>query len=335
LDEVSQLTFDRFVEDLSPRKIAADVMWQVEAQLIAHGVDCLTGKTGAGYLVTYAALMIFKGYMDLQEQENFMNSITYHDEHYQGKQTLSRQWWVDDWFGGSMTSYFGSPTGLYAPVAYETDRYRYEGEVILAPAQGKSNPLAGILSLMSGGTGTSYVDITAWGGLDYSLQSRNYMGYSDLNDRRLHIFYDHNEDIEKEFFWEIHNAKNSLTYLENAAAERTDEKHDDTLNKVLPYMDEYYPVFLFAENDENTPAPEFYEDYPIVVSEGKYEGGLKEEYHTIFKIWEDGDPSEIRLVPKDAPHKIIADIPYIKVYLVSCATSESKVILRVSGSYVK
>jgi hypothetical protein len=173
---------------------------------------------------------------------------------------------------------------------------------------------------MSGGTGTSYVDITAWGGLDYSLQSRNFMGYSDLSDRRYHIFRESNEDytVGGKYFWEACHATNSLTFLENQVKERTELKNDKPANKVLPYMSEYYPVFLMTEDTgETSKIPEFYEDYPIVVSDTKYENGLNEEYHTIIKIWEDGQ-HDIKLVPKDAPHKINADIPFIKVYLVSC-----------------
>jgi len=124
-------------------------------------------------------------------------------------------------------------------------------------------------------------------------------------------------DLNYKLCWEQIHAKNSITYLENEVAKRTEQNNDDELNKIMPYMSEYYPVLTFTSTDGPLPSPQFYEDYPIVVSDEAYKSGLSDDYQTVLKIWKE-DSTVIRVVPKNAPHKIRADVQKIKAYLYSC-----------------
>lgn len=145
--------------------------------------------------------------------------------------------------------------------------------------------------------------------LDYSLQTRNYMGYSDLDDERVMAKLNEISD-DVDVGNSLYYAGNSLTFLENAAFDSTTINNDLHLNKILPYMYDYYPVFMFSDIENPLPQPEFYENYPIIVSAEAYEEGLNEHYDTIYKAWYKGDGNEIQIVPKNSRH--------ILYYLLKC-----------------
>ncbi len=321
--EAEEITFNTFLESLSCEQIQADIMWQTESLLISAVISTYVSPIGGA--AVYAMLTTMKGWMDVAEQENYIKAYTYHDsEHYRGKKTLSRKWWSDEWFGETMTTAFTCTTnGIYAPVVFETEKYTYEGQIVLAPAngdlgEGKTNMLG--LDSIDWDTEnwwdpfiTNYKKMN----LDYSMQSRSYIAYSDFDDPRV-IQYMQEDDIFYEYQDPILYSHNSIAFLEQAVAETTDAKKDRDLNKVIPYMHDYYPVMLFANEEPTSPLPEFYEDYPIIVSSDEYSEisaiGGSYTYDKIYKIWEKSDGEDLKIVPKDTLQEGIKDID---VYLVS------------------
>ncbi len=353
LDEVSQLTFDKFAESLTPEKVRADFAWQLISTGVALGVGALAGKLG--FALTYAGMNIWKGVVDQMEQDNLIASKTYHDENYRGKKSLSETPWYDDFFGDSITTAFiGNPFGVYAPVVFETEKYKYEGQVVLAP-MGGSKTKSIEESFLSSGLQAKYV----YTPLDFSLQTRNYLGYSDLTDVRCQGLID--DDLMVDYWVEsalsidfgmsgspyeiayeglthyqenldvfsrLWNAPHSITYLENNAALSTKQNQDDDLNKIIPYMDDYYPTLLLSDVNNIKTLPEFYEDYPIIVSEEVYDDICDElfdrELDSFYKVWEKGEGQDLRIIPGGSTHTLKADIDHINVYVCTYKTGGDK-----------
>ena len=316
-EEVSELTFNQFMESLTPEKVQADIVWGTASLLVAMAVGSVVTAVGgpiAGAIAggaVYAGLSILKGYNDLKEQENILKAYTYHSEEYRGTKTLSRKEYYDDMYGDTMsTGVTGNQYGVYMPAVFETKKNRYEGQVILSPFEyWKTTPELGTDSEGNLQLTSNLNKIN----IDYYLQSRNYMGYSDFDDKRVEEFLDIH-DVWNEDPDYLH-AKNSLIYLENAVAQATREGDDDMLDTVLPYMYDYYPVLTFVDSEQYIGLPEFYEDYPIIVAEDVYEEN-KETFGKFIKIWDpkDGDGQEIRITPSGAVHTLQSDIEYIEVY---------------------
>ena len=82
-------------------------------------------------------------------------------------------------------------------------------------------------------------------------------------------------------------------------------------------MSDFYPTLIFTDQESSPAFPEFYEDYPILVSDDPYEAGLKDVYNNIYKIWEEGEGTSIRIVPKNSKHILKADIDHIDVYVIN------------------
>ncbi len=301
------------METVTAEKVAADIAWQVESLLISAAVSVIATTPIAGALV-YAGLNILKGYLDIREQKNIIRAHTFHSEDYRGTEVLSDDWIFDDWFGGMMTTGLtGNQYGVYMPVIYETRKHRYEGQLILAPYSDEKKTTT-TLAFNSENIWDMFDSNINNINLDYSLQSRSYMGYSDLDDVRLIKFFKESGLDETN---EVMYAPNSITYLENEIARTSDENNDYFMDTVLPYMHDYYPIMTFVDSEQYASLPEFYEDYPIIVSDEVYEDKLKDQYDRFFKVWERSDEQEFRIIPKNSPHTIKADIEYIEVYIVT------------------
>ncbi len=328
-EEVSQLTFNQFMETLTPERIQVDIVWgtiSLVAAMVVGGIvgaavtavsGPITGKIAGAVagMAVYAGLSILKGYNDLKEQENILKAYTYHSDGYKGTKTLSRREYYDDTYGDTMTTgVTGNQYGVYMPVVYETKQNRYEGQIILSPFEyWKTTPE---ITPDSQGRPQLTSNLNKIN-VDYYLQSRNYMGYSDLDDKRVEEFFKLLDNDDDAWSKDPNNlyAENSLIYLENAVAQATSDSNDDKLDTVLPYMYDYYPVLTFVDSDQYAGLPEFYEDYPIIVAEDVYEEN-KETYGKFVKIWDpqNGDGQEIKITPQDAVHMLQSDIEYINIY---------------------
>jgi len=329
MQEVKAITSDMFIQSLSPLKIAEDILWQVEAQtmawiagkLLGAGVSALIGVfTSAGsalpgfgtvigfavgYFFTYWIINSLNAYTKQRELDYYIHSQTFHNIHFESSQTLSEKWWQDEYFGNIMPNTLqGSKSGVYTPVKVETDKYSYEGQIILAPS--------GIEKTSNFGTGFNHIL------LDFSQQTRNYLLYSDFDDPRLISFFTETINV---FGVELSEIKmpstlymrNTIMYLENEIHSTTTSNEDKHYDRIIPYMVSIEPTLQFADSEGNVPLPEFYEDYPIFVSQDKFKS-LKYEYHKIFKIF-DGASQEVQLIPEENIHMFESDIVSFYVYM--------------------
>jgi len=325
-DEMSQVTFDKFINNIDEKKMQAEVMFQVGAMVTS---TLLLGKYG---VILYGALTATKALLQQAEQDNIIRAKQFHSSEYEGKRTLSQKFWQDDWFGGMMyTALIGNPQAIFAPVRLTTDKREYEGEVILAPSSPyfktewneelllTINPFAfgeEYASNYDGNFNNKFISRP----LNFHLISRNFMGYSDVHNTHdedvIRTFLRNQDYGESKFHQEIAYAECSISYLENAISQETADKDEDTYTKILPFMYNYYPLFTFAPSESSIPYPEFFEDLPIVVSEEDYKV-VKDEHNHIFKLWHDKE-SSIRVVPRNSVHGIDpSSIDEIDFYLVS------------------
>jgi hypothetical protein len=132
------------------------------------------------------------------------------------------------------------------------------------------------------------------------------MRYSDFNDDdgdyddRMGHFLDQN-DRYNDYHQDIVYADNSFAYLEDAIYSMTKQKDDEVHDSIIPYMVGYYPLMAFIPEDSYIEIPEFYEDYPLIVSDSVY-ASSSDEYESIFKVWT-GDGNEIEIVSDDNTHE--------------------------------
>jgi len=337
-DEMTEVTYNRFLQEFDYKRLATDATWQIMSMKIA-------ASCGSYAVPVYIALQITKSILQHEEQQNMMKGLRFTSDEYRGEKLLSTKDWTDEWFGGNAyMSLIGNPQSIYAPVHVQTDKYTYQGDIVLAP--GNPNILDGktdigsawltlgksFLSAVTGQDfGTSeleYNDVD----LDYNLQARNFMRYSDLYDEegdyddKIEQFLKHS-DRYNDFHQRLVYADNSYAYLEDAISMETAKREDEGHNEIIPIMFNAYPLLSFIPEDNAIKTPEFYEDVPLVISDDIFDS-VEEEYEYIFKVWED-DGKEIRIVPKDSAHSLDLSIEKIDVHLVSYA--QKMVVLNYEG----
>jgi len=161
------------------------------------------------------------------------------------------------------------------------------------------------------------------GNVDFNLQTRNYMGYSDLDDMHLYQYF---ETIPKLVDSpEYACAQNSINYLENAVDKATAHNKDEPKDSILPYMHDYYPIMTFVDSDEYVGLPEFYEDYPIFVSVEAYEErAMKDQYTPFYKAWYRGEGQDMQITRIGSTHRLLADIDAIEVVWVKTKSDDVK-----------
>jgi len=167
-----------------------------------------------------------------------------------------------------------------------------------------------------GSSEIGYIDMD----MDYDLQSRNFMRYSDLynddgdyDDRIGHFL--RGDDRYDEFENKIRYSTCSYAYLEDAISSETELRDDEVHSNIMPFMFNAYPLLTFMPKASGAKIPEFYEDVPLVVSDDVYDS-VDEEYETIFKVWT-GDGNEIEITSSDNAHALSMDVKEIDVYLIS------------------
>ncbi len=349
IEESQALTSDRFAESLGSRKWD-DVWEQVETQLMALAISKVCGYVAraiayacpytapyaevigyivevAAYMISYAIITAINAYIEKRDLDYYIRSQTFHNVDYEGEVTLSDKLSADDFDDDLMThAFFGSESGVYAPIQVETDKHLYQGQIVLVPR--------GIRKTSS----FSYTDLDVEFKsltLDYSLQTRGYAAYSDYNDPRMEpLFFSSsvfNPFYDKDLPQELYNTfltglymENSIMYLEDEISRLTTENHEEHYDTIMPYMlygiGTFRPSLKFASSEGNIPLPEFYEEYPIFVPEEYYDE-VKDEHHLIYKIF-DGSTYEIQVVPEYSVHEFYSDIESIDVFLVGIQDDE-------------
>jgi len=297
LSEAAQMTADRFIETLTPMKVIGDVGQEILAQMIGVAGGVLAGASW-GYFIAYAAYNVFRGWVQQAELDNFLRHDDFYGINFDDSITLSEKYWVDNSFFGDLptNAIFGSGQGIYAEVKKRTNENEYIGQLVLSAHTEDKTYLFG----------SSYKNDV----MDFSLQTRNYMCYSDLSDTRLEDFIILKRDpLTNKEVW---HAQNSITHLEN----KINQTSNGQFNKIIFTNIEGVPQLTFADSLGDTPTPEFFEDRPIYISKEKLNSlSDSEKYHTIYKIF-DASSSNLQLLPESSLHTIKTDIEEVKTYVV-------------------
>jgi hypothetical protein len=325
IKETKKITSHQFLRTLTPGKIASDITTQVVNQLIALGVGTVLGIASegnaavfmAGYMITYWILSAITGYDQEKQMRSYLKSQTYHNADYEGEVTLSKMKFsheVSDVMSAALT---GSEGAVYKPVESETSTHKYVGKLVLAP--NKMSKTRGILGEVKRVN------------LDYSAQTRGYLGYSDFDDPNFCRFflvdyfdYEQGLTLKMPRIEGASSYKRTYMFLEEAVSQQSlPNDHDlgdrkiEHFDRILPYMMSTQPMLAFA-NSYTQVSPEFYLDYPLFVSEEEFEE-VEEEYHTVYKVF---DPSqkettpEIHILPENSVYFLISDIQDVIIYYV-------------------
>jgi len=320
LKEVSDKKANEFIENVWNKQLVEDILWQVEAQAIAiigaafgfamgsiiPGLGNVAGGK-IGYILTYATVNIIRSLNQQRDLGNFIARQSFYNTHFKSSQTLSSKWWMDTWFGDLPTNaLFGSSRGVYAPIKRQTANYEYTAEVILASSGiAKSDFLLG----------ENYKPLI----LDYALQTKNLVAYSDFDNWMLKAFLKKRDG----FGWNTDplfmHSENSILYLEDQIYSATTQNEDILLDNIMPYMVYSVPTLEFTDSQGSISPLEFYETHPIYVSAEKYEQ-VKKDYNIIYKI-SNLETSELQLIPETSVHYLYSDVISIDVYLVWSITN--------------
>jgi len=310
------ITSRQFIKSVRSR-VVGDIVWQVTSQLIGVAVGAIFSViftplgplAGAlGFMLGYGIANAIKAHREAKKNARMIASQTFYNEEYEGEITLSDKKAHDKLWGGTLPDITGwSTSGTYATVQVETDKHLFKGEIVLAKKGVKKTANFGLTNIPIS--------------LDYALQTRSYLMYSDFDSGRFNeYFFTYSDFLSNNLmvtpkdssYWYM---ANSLMYLENAISQETNDEY----NTIYPYMiygqGTFVPTFQFAGSDTNHPVPEFYHEYPIYVEE-EYYSALEDEdgYHTIYKVYDGESSQDIELVPEDGTHLIFGKVDHIDVY---------------------
>ena len=163
-------------------------------------------------------------------------------------------------------------------------------------------------------------------------------GYSDFDDSMVIGFLQSTGVINPVFdnigIPEFNHAKSSAYYIENQVQEDTAENSDSYLDTIIPTIDydtendRFASRYSFIDAMGRIPAPEFYTEYPVIVSEDSsavdqygsiYKVGAIEEQLEQYKNEENflkGEAPTIKIELFDSESNLQAEIASIDVYMV-------------------
>jgi len=210
---------------------------------------------------------------------------------------------------------FGSIGGIYAPVHGQTNERSYSAEIIVRQFDFIEPKAETIL-------GTSYHAPK----LDYWLSTKNTMGYSDFGDP-LVVGYLQSKGIVNPFAYgfgipEYTHDRSSMYYVREQLLKETADNSDTHLDTIIPTIDYDYannrfsPRFSFADSMGGFPVPEFYTNFPVIVTD---DSQAIDQYCSIYKTLSVEDPQEltnIEIELFDPGTELEAGIVSIDTYLI-------------------
>jgi len=313
-DELIGILSGQWVEDLT---------FQLFAQACGLIGQAISPVPYVGYFIGYFIPNIWRSLRQQHDRRQYIASQTFFNDDYEGEVTLSTGYWEDEWFGGlPTTAMFGNYYGVYAEVKGSTPEHDYSGKVVLAAKGGSKTGLFG----------TSYLPVM----VNYELTMRDYWAYSDNftvgEVFSRFIYNNYEEEVLTSDIYAVHKDQNIMS-LETKVSQQSlyDSKQ---LNIIIPTTFAGLPVLQFAEKSEDfISLPEFFVDYPIVVSGDTYNSlGQLPDYNGKFSIYKEYTGtnftehipklagagvyvprSVINIVPIDSPHEIHADLESVHV----------------------
>jgi hypothetical protein len=326
LKEAMSLTSNQFIQSVSDR-IVSDITFQVVAQLtsliIGAVVTAATSYLGPistflgtlAYAVAYGIINAVNALIEAETQRHIIRAQTFHNEDYEGQITLSSEKAYDELWGGTLPDITGfSTSGTYTEVEVETDKHLFKGTIVLAKSGTKKTDFFG----------TKNVPIS----LNYAMQTRSYIIYSDFDDPRLSWYLFESEedpDTGETTTWAKDPAceymTNTIMYLESAISQETNGEYTTIYPYIIYAKGTFIPRFQFTEENAKFPLPEFYHEYPIFTDSNAYED-LNDDYYTIYKVFDTTSSLDIELVPEEGIHSLFANVIQIDVYLITAGDSE-------------
>jgi len=326
IEETKRLTSEKFVRNAHTR-YGQDIFWQVTLILSAATVSIAASMIpylGAilgplGYFLTYWQLSSWKSVNDANKLEFYIRAHTFHNDEYEGEVTLSDMVF-SDYVQDVMTDVmYGRPNAIYEPIVLETQKYKFEGQLLLAPDK---------VEKTTGSESILYLE------LDYVQQTRGYMAYSDWNDPNFYLFFSSETKNSNIRPWDIYTYEylhmgNNIMFLEETIKKATipEEHRNIQYDRVVPYMVSVNPQIHFTSTSTSNPVPEFYIDYPVLIDSSKDDGdvdddeSVSDEYHVIYKVFNEDSP-HIRILPKGSPHELNSEIISIPINIAKLAVPE-------------
>jgi len=303
LTQAAVESYNTLMENTDP----ATDFWQQMAST-AVGAVLSIPMGGVGFMIGYGLTSFAFQVAAKQKNDKKVASRMIHGTGPQEKHTLSSKSWIDSfWEGNMFEAIRGMQTSVYAPIRHQTDNHEYEGQLILA---GMGNKFDFFLS-------KQFIASE----LDYSLQTRNYIGLSDFEDWRLPYFLNTMYGPDWNRIGEFTYMDNNVMNMEEKVAsisqdgEPLTSRIDKIVPTIVPVEGYNTPLLEFGDSGGNGPLPEFYEDYPIFLPDNEYQA-VKNSYHDIYKIY-DGNTNEVQLLPEDSVHTLHSDIIEVIVYRLS------------------
>lgn len=300
--EAEILTADSFLESFGDRFVD-DVIWQVGSQLIAYGGYLITEYVTDSPIVGAVAFAIIYGTLNVMHIIDQYNDATnqlkanrfYTVGKYVGPRVYSLKNWRDETFE-FLPFLYGSSHQTYAPVGRHTDYSDYSGQILVSAGLVGATRNYGYLTdpysflylkLMSmqadrhyEGESSKSVWEMSWGEFFDWLGDEFDQMDAFLTGRPIHLEMNPAEIIFGGIglIWNEYSM-NTIPWQESLAHSfaLTSQKilgsfpNSEIFDRAIPVMFQSVPRFDFASTQAGIPLPEFYEEYPIFVSQDYYD----------------------------------------------------------------
>ena len=315
IEIAEEMATNQFEEQTDLGTLAMDVFQQFLATTAGLLGSALLDKGPFGFMLGYLGVSILFQTAKILEQENYFAHRTFRLDGSSGEKVLGDKFWFDDMYGDVMPiTMFGSFGGVYAPVRGNTKEFSYSADIIVREFNFEESKASSIT--------TSY----SYPKLDYWLSTRNLAGYSDFDDDLVVGYLQStgaiNPFVDNIGIPEFNHAKSSVYYIENQIQEDTADNRDTYLDTIIPTIDydsernRFAPRYSFVDSMGGIPAPEFYTEYPVIVSD---DSSAVDQYGSIYKVMEIENLEEITSIEIqlfDSESILQADIVSIDAYVV-------------------
>ena len=322
IEIAEEMATNQFEEQTDLGTLVLDVFQQFLATTAGLVSAAFLDKGAFGFMLGYLGVSILFQTAKILEQENYFAHRTFRLDGSSGEKVLGDKFWFDDMYGDIMPiTIFGSFGGVYAPVRGDTKEFSYSADVIVREFNFEESKASSLT--------TSY----SYPKLDYWLSTRNLAGYSDFDDDLVVGYLQStgaiNQFVDNIGIPEFNHAKSSVYYIENQIQEDTADNRDTYLDTIIPTIDydserdRFAPRYSFVDSMGGIPAPEFYTEYPVIVSD---DSSAVDQYGSIYKVMEIENPEEITSIEIqlfDSESDLQADIVSIDAYVVWRVTPNS------------
>lgn len=310
IEEAERITANEVLEQYNDR-FWDDVIWQVGAQLAGIAGWLFLGPVG--YFGGYFVVSMVQSLVQEQQVKNEIKAYTFTPSGaYKEPKQLTQNAFIDDLFRNIPTTPIsGTSEAIYGTARKEIEGELYEASIVLAPYNGEGGKT--LVGWDDEGLGITYYSPK----LDFSLQTRNYLVFSDLENSNLHSYLSERDGIFYNTDPELMHVYQSISATENLLIGVSNEAYDS----VIPIMVEGVPMFDFESSTGSFELPEFYMDDPIYLPNYEVQAlQQQEQFHSVYKIcgentFEEDHSMIIQVVPSDSRHGFKLNLTEVSFYL--------------------